>query len=86
MTGGEAVTESVTANDTGGSDDGPARVTNAQLFTVATAFTVAVLGLGFAGALVPGFSRAAGLAVLGCIGLYCAFGLVLVYRAGQRLG
>jgi hypothetical protein len=81
VTGGERVT----ANDAGDSADGPARVTNAQLFTVATAFTVAVVGLGVLGALLPQFSRAAGLAVLGCIGLYGTFGLVLVHRAGTRL-
>ena len=65
--------------------DGPARVTNAQLFTVATGFIVAVVGLGFAGAAVPGFSRTAGLAVLACIAAYLVFGGILVYRAGQRL-
>jgi hypothetical protein len=81
------VTGSENATGTDASDpvDGPGRVTNARLFTVATAFTVAVVGLGFLGAFLPGFSRAAGLAVLGCIALYGAFGLVLVYRAGQRL-
>jgi len=65
--------------------DGPARVTNARLFTVATAFTVAVIGLGVAGAALPRFSRVAALAVLACIAVYAAFGLALVYRAGQRL-
>ena len=75
----------MTGENTDESADGPARVTNARLFTVATAFTVAVMGLGFAGAVLPGFDRAAGLAVLACIAAYSAFGFVLVYRAGQRL-
>ncbi|PSP87937.1 hypothetical protein BRC78_06365 [Halobacteriales archaeon QH_8_68_33] len=75
----------MTGENTDESADGPARVTNARLFTVATAFTVAVVGLGFAGAVLPGFDRAAGLAVLACIAAYSAFGFVLVYRAGQRL-
>ena len=75
----------MTGENAGESVDGPARVTNARLFIVATAFAVAVVGLGFAGAVLPGFNRAAGLAVLACIAAYSAFGFVLVSRAGQRL-
>ena len=60
----------MTGEDADKSVDGPARVTNARLFTVATAFTVAVVGLGFAGAVLPGFNRAAGPAVLACIAAY----------------